>query len=318
VSSASRVVVIAEPIDPGAVRQLREAGLEVVDATSGEAALLAALPRAWALVARSRTRVTASLMDRALELRVVARAGVGVDNVDLAHATGRGIQVVNAPTAATTSVAELTVVLLLLLVRELLPRIDATKAGSWQRGTGGSELAGKTVGFVGYGRIAREVARRLGPFGVSCVAFDPYVSSTGDSTSLVKLDALLAASHFVSLHAVLTPETHHLINAERIAQMSPKSFLLNVARGGLVDEEALLRALDSGALAGAALDVFETEPPEREALLKHPRVIPTPHLGASTTEAQERAGTIVAEELLRIHRGERPKFLVNPELGGTR
>ena len=308
-----RLVVIADPVDPAALEVLSKGPCRVVDASEDPATLPTQLTAAWGLVVRSRTKVTEALLSRAPDLRVVARAGVGVDNVDLAAATARKVLVVNAPTAATTSVAELTSTFVLLLVRDLYGTIQATKAGSWKRGVQGAELSGKTVGLVGYGRIGREVAHRLRAFGASTVAFDPLLSKSPDDTPLVSLDDLLARSDVVSLHAALTPDNHHLLNAERLARMRRGVYVVNVARGALIDEEALLAALVSGQVAGAALDVFETEPPTRTALLAHPKVIATPHLGASTPEAQHRAGVQVAEELLRLLRGEEPLYLVNAE-----
>src|SRR5208282_2488362 len=224
------------------------------------------------------------LLAKAPRLELVARAGVGVDNVDLAATSARGIRVVNAPAAATVSVAELTVALYLMLVRGLVPSITATRSGTWARGTHGHELSGKTVGFVGYGRIAREVARRVTPFGVHTVAFDPYVTKAVDTTEVVSLDELLGRADIVSAHAALTPENHHLLDARALGRMKPGAFLVNVARGALVDEAAVLAALASGHLGGAALDVFEVEPPMNRELLAHPNVISTPHLGASTHE----------------------------------
>ncbi|MGA7923311.1 MAG: hydroxyacid dehydrogenase [Thermoplasmata archaeon] len=314
-SEGRPVVVIADPIDAKAVGRLSAGGCQVVDATSGTPALEAALPNAWGLVVRSRTRVTEGLMSRAPNLRIVARAGVGVDNVDLAVASRRSIQVVNAPTAASASVAELTVAFCLLLVRDLVGRIESTRAGTWERSGQGGELANRSVGFVGYGRIAREAARRLTPFGVSLRAYDPYVKRVDDGTLLLSLDELLAQSDIVSLHAALTPENHHLINAERIGRMRRGAYLINVARGPLVEETALLAALTSGQIGGAALDVFEIEPPTNAELLRHPHVIPTPHLGASTREAQARAGSQVVDELLRAVRGEPLQALANPSTG---
>ncbi|HZY69351.1 MAG TPA: hydroxyacid dehydrogenase [Thermoplasmata archaeon] len=309
-----RAVVLADAIDAEAVRLLETAPCRVVDATEGAAALEPQLASAWALVVRSRTKVTKEVIDRAPRLALIARAGVGVDNVDLAAAAARGIRVVNAPTAATTSVAELTVALVLFLVRELWGSIAATKGGTWKRGLSGHELSGRTVGFVGYGRIAREAARRLAPFGVQSIAFDPFVRETGDATHLVPLDDLLARADVVSLHAALTKENVHLMNADRIGRMKRGAFLVNVARGPLVDESALLPALASGQLAGVALDVFEIEPPRRTELLEHPHVLATPHLGASTPEAQGRAGRIVVDELLRALRGEPLRFEVPAEV----
>lgn len=311
------LVVVADPIDPAAVRHLATGPCRVAE-PANEAELTAQLAEAWGLIVRSRTKVTASLIARAPKLAVVARAGVGVDSVDLPAATARHIRVVNAPTAATASVAELSVGLYLILARNLFQRIRATKAGEWKRSENGGELEGKTVGFVGYGRIAREIARRLQPFGVRTLGYDPFLAQAVDATELVSFDALLADSDFVSLHAALTAENHHLIDARRIGQMKRGAYLVNVARGPLVDEAALLAALDAGHLAGAALDVFEEEPPTRTALLEHPKVIATPHLGASTHEGQRRAGQQVVDEVLRALKGEPLLSLVNPEAGASR
>jgi D-3-phosphoglycerate dehydrogenase len=312
------LVVVADPIDAAAVERLRAGPCRVVDATAGAEALDRALPDAWGIIVRSRTKVNSALLGKAPKLQFVARAGVGVDNVDLPAATARGIRVVNAPSAATVAVAELTVAFLVLLARGLYPRIVDTKSGGWKRGENGGELRGKTVGFVGYGRIARETAKRLAPFGAQTLAYDPYVTSTTDGTKMRTLDELLGESDFVSLHAALTNESRHLIDAARIARMRRGSFLLNVARGPLVDESALLAALDSGHIAGAALDVFEVEPPTNSKLLSHPKVLATPHLGASTHEGQSLAGEQVVDEALRALRGEPLQALVNPEALGAR
>lgn len=312
------LVVVAETIDPAAVEELKGGPCRVVVVKGGEAELAPHLPDAWGIIVRSRTKITADFLARTPHLQLVARAGVGVDNVDVPAATARGVQVVNTPTAATASVAELTVGLYLLLARNLFERIRATKAGEWKRSELGSELEGKTVGFVGYGRIAREIARRLQAFRVTTLAHDPFVPTAVDATELLPLETVLERADFVSLHAALTPENHHLLNAERIARMRRGAYLVNVARGALVDEEALLAALESGHLSGAALDVFETEPPTRQRLLEHPRLLPTPHLGASTHEAQQRAGRFIVGEVLRALRGEPLQSLVNPTAGGTR
>lgn len=301
---AERVVVVADPIDREALGRLKGGPCRVVDASADPTSLAGHLAEAWALIVRSRTKVTATLLEKAPRLELVARAGVGVDNVDLSATGARGIRVVNAPAAATVSVAELTVALYLLLVRELYPSISATKAGTWERGTHGHELAGKTVGFVGYGRIAREVAHRVAPFGVRTVAFDPFLPEAVDRTAMVPLDELLHQSDIVSVHAALTDENHHLLDARAFGKMKPGAFVVNVARGALVDEAALVSALASGRLGGAALDVFEVEPPMNRELLAHPNVIPTPHLGASAHEAQQRAGTDTVDEVLRALRGE--------------
>ena len=310
------VVVVADPIDGAALAELREGPCTVVDVSGEPGRLAEHLGTAWALIVRSRTKVTAELIGRAPHLGLIARAGVGLDSVDVAAARARRIEVVNAPNAATTSVAELTVALYLLLVRELLPSIASTRAGRWERGVRGHELNGRTVGFVGYGRIAREVARRLVPFGVRTLAYDPFVAASPDGTRLVPLDVLLAEADIVSVHAALTPENRHLIGAPAFGKMRPGAFLVNVARGALVDEAALADALRSGRLAGAALDVFETEPPTRSVLLADPRVVPTPHLGASTEEAQRRAGEAVVREVLRALRGATTAVPVAARPGG--
>lgn len=315
--SSGRVVVVADPIDKEAMARLRAGPCTVVDASGDTASLPTALANAWALIVRSRTKVTDDLLAKAPHLELVARAGVGVDNVDLAATSKRGIRVVNAPAAATESVAELAVAFYLLLERGLSSSIESMRAGKWERGTHGHELAGKTVGFVGYGRIAREVARLLGPFHVRTVAYDPYVSTSGDATEMLGLDAVLAQADIVSIHAAATAENRHLMDARAFARMKPGAFLVNVARGALVDEAALLASLKSGHLGGAALDVYEVEPPMNRELLAHPNVIATPHLGASTHEAQARAGADTVEEVLRALRGE-PLTALVPAPGGAR
>lgn len=307
------LVVVADPIDPRALETLRAGPCRVVDVSADPAALEGVLGSAWALIVRSRTKVTAALLGRAGALSLIARAGVGVDNVDLAAAHARGIRVVNAPTAATTSVAELTIAMYLLLARELLGPIGEVRAGKWPRGTHGHELAGRTVGFVGYGRIAREVARRAAALGLERIAHDPFLSASPDGTELVGLEELFSRADIVSVHAAHTAQNTHLVNAARLRSMKRGAFLVNVARGALVDEAALLSALEEGHLGGAALDVFEVEPPTRAALLGHPRLVPTPHLGASTHEAQARAGAQVVDEVLRALRDEPLHARVLPE-----
>jgi D-3-phosphoglycerate dehydrogenase len=314
-AAAPPVVVLADPIAPNAVAKLRAGPCTFVDATSGPDALAAALGDAWGLVVRSRTKVSAAMMEKAPKLKFIARAGVGVDTIDMPAASARGIQVVNAPTAATESVAELTVALMLMLARDLGRKVAETKAGGWKRSDLGGELSGKTVGFVGYGRIARSVVEHLHPFRVKPIAYDPYVTKTEDGSALVSLGEVLARSDFVCLHAASTPENRHLLDAAHLAQMKKGAYLVNVARGALVDEAALLAALESGQIAGAALDVFETEPPTLRALVEHPKVIATPHIGASTREGQDRAGLMVAEETIRALTGQPLHALVNPPGG---
>ena len=254
-----------------------------------------------ALIVRSSTKVTRELIERAGRLKVIGRAGVGVDNVDLDAATERGIIVANAPQSTVISAAEHTIGLLLALSRNIPQAHAALKAGRWERSRyGGLELAGKTLGLVGFGRIGQQVARRAAGLEMRVLAFDPHVApdrfrSLGvDRVS--SLDALLAEADFVSLHATLTPETHGMIGAEQLARAKDGVRIVNASRGELIDEDALAGALRSGKVRGAALDVFSAEPYTGE-LLELDSVIVTPHLAASTAEAQDRAGIIVAEQV---------------------
>jgi D-3-phosphoglycerate dehydrogenase / 2-oxoglutarate reductase len=311
-AAARPVAVVADPLDKDAVAELGRS-TEVIDATSGKSALEAALPRAQALLVRSRTKVDAAMIAKAPHLIVIGRAGVGVDNIDVAAATARGIRVVNAPAAATTSVAELVVGLLIAVARDLGSQLPSAKSGEWKKAGNGIELSGKTVGFVGYGRIAREAGTRLKAFGMNVQAYDPYLTTSPDGTPLVPLDRLIESSDVLSIHTPLTSETKNLLSAERIARLRKGAIVLNVARGGLVDEPALLAALQAGKLGGAGLDVFEEEPPTNKALLAHPKVVVTPHVGASTHEAQARAGRTTVEQVVKVLRGETPDYCVNPE-----
>ncbi len=310
---ARPVVLVADELDPRALEDLGRSA-EVVDASATPELVSATLPRAEGLIVRSRTKVTKELLATVGPLRVIGRAGVGVDNIDMAEVNRRRIPVVNAPAAATASVAELTVGLLVAVARDFGSQMVAVKSGTWKKAGNGTELSGRTVGFVGYGRIAREVGVRLRAFGMGAQAYDPFLSSTGDETPLVPLPQLLETSDVVSVHSPLTPETHHLIGARELSQMRPGAILLNAARGGLIDEGALLAALESGRLGGVGLDVFEVEPPRDPRLLSHPKVVATPHIGASTREAQARAGAITVAQVLKVLRGETPEFCVNPEV----
>lgn len=302
-------VVVADKIDAHALARLAQEA-EVVDVSANPAGLLAALPGAAALIVRGRTQVDGKLLEAAKGLEVVARAGVGVDNIDVLAAHKHSVLVVNAPAAAAVSVAELTMGLIIAAARDLGSHLPSLKAGKWTKGTNGTELAGRTIGFVGYGRIAREVAARARAFQMNPQAYDPYVTATRDGTPLMELDRLLATSDVLCVHSALTEHNRHLIDREALAKLKQGAILINVARGPLVDEEALLDALDTGHLAAAGLDVFEQEPPKNPRLLLHPKIVVTPHIGASTHEAQERAGTTVVEDVLRVLRGESPEFPV--------
>ncbi|MFC9286147.1 hydroxyacid dehydrogenase [Streptomyces sp. NPDC057052] len=262
-------------------------------------ALLAAMSDADALIVRSGTRVDAEVLDRAPRLRVVARAGVGLDNVDTTTARARGITVVNAPDSNTVSVAELTVGLIVASMRHITAAARSLRDGEWRRSDfAGVELAGRTLGIVGYGRIGRQVARRLAAFDMRILVHDPYADTVGDDVRATGLDELLAASDVVTLHLPKTPATTGLVGARELALMKPTALLVNTARGGIVDETALARALREGKPAGAALDVFATEPPGRSPLLALPNVLALPHLGAGTRDAQLRAGQDAVRKVL--------------------
>jgi len=268
-----------------------------------------------ALVVRSATKVTAELLERAPRLRAIGRAGVGVDNVDLDAATKRGIVVMNTPGGNANSVAEHTLALLLALARRI-PQADASmKKGAWEKKKlTGIELRGKTLGLVGLGRIGSEVARLARAFQMEVIAYDPYVSlrlAQSQDVKLVKLEELLQSSDFLSLHTAATPETLHFLNAERLALTKPGVRIVNCARGDLIQEDDLLKALESGQVAGAALDVFEKEPPREPRLVAHPNMIATPHIAGSTEEAQEIVGINIAEQVRDYLRLGVPRNAVN-------
>jgi D-3-phosphoglycerate dehydrogenase len=262
------------------------------------AELVSIIPPFHALIVRSGTQVTESILAAGKNLVVVGRAGVGVDNIDVDAATRRGITVVNAPTTNTVAAAEHTITLMLALARKIPQADHSVRVGEWKRERFvGSELVGKRLGLVGLGRVGSEVARRAVGLGMSVVAFDPYVPperAEHIKVKLVSLHELLSTSDFISLHTSLTGETKKIIGASELSAVKRSARLINVARGALVDEQALLDALDSGALAGAALDVFEHEPPTNQRLLQHERVVLTPHLGGSTEESQTRVSVEIA------------------------
>ena len=302
---SSPKVFIADSISQRGIDELtRDGALEVkVQTGLSETDLAAAIPDFAALIVRSQTKVTAKILNAAKKLRVVGRAGVGVDNVDVETATRRGVVVLNAPGANTISTAEHTFSLLLSLARNIA-RADATlKGGAWDRkNLEGVELYNKTLGIIGMGRIGSELSRRAIAFGMRVVAFDPYLSASRARSLQVELvedlDELLPLADFISLHTPLTAETRHILNAERLPKTKRGVRIINCARGGLVDEQALADAISNGHVAGAALDVFEMEPlPADSPLRKISKLVLTPHLGASTAEAQESVGIEIAQSI---------------------
>ncbi|MBA2359998.1 MAG: phosphoglycerate dehydrogenase [Actinobacteria bacterium] len=305
-------VLVLEPIAEAGIRFLEERFDVDVD---GSGSLEERIGDYDALVIRSATKVTAELLERADRLKVIGRAGVGVDNVDVDAATRRGIIVANAPESTVVSAAEHAIGLLVALARHIPQAHAALKQGRWERSAhGGIELEGKTLGVLGFGRIGQQVARRAIGLGMRVVAFDPFVSRDRfrelGAERVETADEVLAVAEFLTLHLPLTPETTQSIDAAAIARMPEGARIVNAARGELVDESALVDALRSGRLAGAALDVFSTEPYEGP-LLELDNVVVTPHLAASTEEAQDRAGVIVAEQVAAALEGELVSNAVN-------
>lgn len=293
-------ILVTEEIAESGLDRLRAAGHEVdVQLAPTPAQLAAAIVGAHALIIRSATQVDAELLNLGTELVVVGRAGIGLDNVDVDAATQRGVMVVNAPESNILSAAEHTMALLLAQARNVPQAHAALVAGRWERSKWeGVELADKTLGVVGLGRIGRLVAQRAAGFGMRIIAHDPYVAperARQMSIEIVELDDLLAQADFITLHVAKTPETVGLLNADRLAKTKQGVRIINVARGGLIDEQALADAIDAGQVAGAALDVFAAEPTIDSPLFGLPSVVVTPHLGASTREAQDKAGETIAE-----------------------
>ena len=308
-------ILATDPLDPAAAEALRKAGHEVVEKKMTPDELLKEISKFEGLLVRSETKVTRAVIGVADKLKVIGRAGVGVDNIDVEAAKEKGIAVVNAPLAASNAVAELTFAHMLSLAR-MLPRADATtRAGKWdKKSLKGFELQGKTLGLLGVGRIGGRVAEVSKAFGMRVVAYDPYVSAEkAREMGVSKLEdprEVVKQSDFVSIHVPLTAETKHMVNEDLLAVFKPGSVVLNLSRGGIIDEAALYQAVKSGHLGGAALDVFETEPLTQSPLFELPNVHLTPHLGASTKEAQEKAGVMVAEQVRKTLAGEKAEFRV--------
>jgi len=295
-------IVVADDLPASALTLLRDESWKV-DARTGRAPdqLAADLSDADALVVRSATKVTAALIAAAPKLRVIARAGTGVDNVDVPAASARGIVVMNAPGANSVSVAELAVALMLAMARHIPAADAAMKQGKWEKKKFlGEEIRDKTLGLAGLGRIGQEVARRAAAFGMRIIAHDPFISEqvAGDlGVELVSLDDLFARADYVSLHMPSNEKTRNIVNAERLARARKGIRILNTARGDLIDEQALADAIESGHVGGAALDVFQTEPPSDPRLQSLPQVVATPHIAASTREGQELVGVETAAAL---------------------
>ena len=292
-------IVVADKISERGFALLREAGWDVVSPAAG--ALAQELATADGLVVRIATKVTAELLEQAPKLRVVGRAGVGVDNIDVEAATHRGILVMNTPGGNAVSVAEHTFALMLAMARSVPQSNASIHAGRWEKsGAAGTELRGKTLGLVGLGRVGTEVARRARALEMKVLAHDPYVTAAAArevEVELLPLDELMKCADVISLHTSLSPATEKMLGAAAFAKMKRGARLVNCARGELIDEAALAEALKSGQLAAAAVDTFAEEPPKNSPLIGLPNLIATPHIAGSTVEAQEEVGTAVAQQV---------------------
>jgi D-3-phosphoglycerate dehydrogenase len=302
-------VLVADPIAEEAIELMRKEGLDVVVKTDlSHEELLETIGDYDALIVRSRTKVTKDVIERAKRLKIIGRAGVGVDNIDIDYATQKGIVVVNAPGGNTISAAEHTIGLIFAIARRIPQADRSVKDGKWERKKFmGVELRGKTIGIIGLGRIGYEVAKRVRALEMKILAYDPYISEERAKTvgaKLVDLDELLMNSDFITIHVPKTKETENLISDREFEMMKDGVYIINASRGGIVNEEALYKALKSGKVAGAALDVYEKEPPDRDnPLLKLDNVVTTPHIGASTKEAQMMVGVTIAHEIISFFKG---------------
>jgi D-3-phosphoglycerate dehydrogenase len=312
-------ILICDPIAEDGIAIFRQAGADVDIKTGQKPEDLKKSVNGYdALVVRSETKITRDILDAATHLQVVGRAGVGVDNIDVAAATEKGVVVVNAPTGNTISAAEHAIALMMSLARRVPDANASLKSGKWERGKFlGMEVRNKTLGVVGLGQVGSEVARRARGLEMRVLAYDPFVAeerAKNIGAELVSMDELLAQSDFITVHTTLTEGTKHLIGADEIAKTKPTVRFINTARGGIIDEAALVEALKSGRVAAAAIDVFEKEPVTDHPLFALDNVIVTPHLGASTAEAQERVAVDVAHQVVAVLNGEPARWAVNAPL----
>ncbi|MCD6552308.1 hydroxypyruvate reductase [Thermotoga sp.] len=297
-------VHVNDPLDEGATKLLMEKEeLEVTSKHLEKEELLRAIPEIDVLVVRSATKVTADVIEAGKNLKIIARAGIGLDNIDIQKAKERGIKILNTPGASAPSVAELAIGLMLACARHIARATISLKESKWEKKMlKGKELLGKTLGLIGFGNIGQEVAKRALGFGMKIIAYDPARPRTDLPVEYVDLDTLLKESDFISLHVPLTESTKHIINKETISKMKDGVIIVNTSRGGTIDEEALYKALVSGKVYAAGLDVFEVEPPTdelRKKLLSLDNVVVTPHIGASTAEAQKRVGKELVEKIFK-------------------
>jgi len=297
-------VLICDATDPKALKLIEEAGIEVVnqpDITPEE--LIKVIPDYPCMVVRSRTKVTKEVIDAGTGLKAIVRAGVGLDNIDVAYAKEKGVLVLNTPSASTQSVAELTIAYLLALDRNIPLMTASMKAGKWDKKKFvGVEVSGKTLGLIGSGRIGKAVADRASALGMDVIAYDPYVTEL-PGVRLVDLAGLFSEADYISLHVPHTDETHNILDATAFEKMKSGVRIINCGRGGTIDEDALANAIENGKVAGAALDVFAVEPLTDSRLFTLDQVIGSPHIGAGTSEAKERVGQVAAQKVIETLKG---------------
>jgi D-3-phosphoglycerate dehydrogenase len=315
-SVTARRILVADPVAQAGIDRLRDAGEVDVITGQTEEQLIACIGNYDAMVVRSETKVTASIFAAASKLKVVARAGVGVDNIDVTAATRSGVVVINSPEGNTIAAAEHSVAMLMALSRKIAAASASLERGEWKRSKFvGVEVYNKTLGVIGFGKIGREVAKRARGLGMRVLAHDAFVSpevARREGVEWVELPELYRDSDYITVHTPLTRDTRGLVNDDAFAQMKTGMRIVNCARGGIIEEAALLRALDSGKVSGAAVDVFEKEPPPTDhPFILHPNVLATPHLGASTEEAQVNVAVDVADQIVAILDGQPPRSAVN-------
>jgi len=313
---AKPVVLIAEELSPATVGVLgSDFDIRHCDGANRDELLAALKSGVDAVLIRSATKMDAEAISAATRLKVIARAGVGLDNVDIPAATAAKVMVINAPTSNIVSAAELAIALMMASARNISPAHASLRAGKWARSKfSGTEMFEKTLGIVGFGKIGQLVAHRMKAFGMNVIAYDPYLSAEKVSTlgvKLVELDELLKNSDFITIHLPKTKETVNLIGEEALSKVKPSVHIVNAARGGVLDEAALYKAITEGRVAGAGIDVYATEPCTDSPLFSLDQVVATPHLGASTEEAQERAGIDVAHSVRKALAGEPVPDAVN-------
>ena len=314
-------ILITDKMANEAIELLKDAGHDVTfDEMDGET-LLKEISAYDALMVRGRTKAVKEVVEAGASgsLKVIGRAGIGVDNVDIETAAKLGIHVVNAPTGSTASVAELAIGHMLALSRHLSKADMTMKKGEWiKKQLKGNELGGKTLGLVGCGNIGRLTGKFAQAFGMNVIGYDPFISKEDlkkdEIEKIDELAELMGKADFISLHLPHIPKTHHIVNKQMISKMKPTACIVNCARGGTVDEKALYDALKNGKIAGAGLDVYEQEPPKDSPLLQLDNIMLTPHIGANTKEGQIRAGTVCADQILKVLDCKKPYFCVNKHL----